>query len=286
MGSFGTAGGGITKLSQLLIDLDKDWAGKNITNFGSGRVDLYSLLTAHASRHASGGADALSSGSISGDMLKCVLYVLADRTSGNAVNVYNNSIYLSPLDRLCAYVSGTGKCFIGNAWEVSMSSLKIRGVYGPSNEANIYDLDLTGTYATPNATVGDYNKHEICAWDFGSVATRYIYAHIYNWLGTSPGASIDYSTDDTSYTSFLSVGAHGEAEKFGSATFRYLRWMGSWYNDTNATRLYALGVVTPNFDAGSIGTFTVSSEYTGRVLVLRENTATANYLVWIERRVR
>lgn len=48
---------GISKLSELLIDADKDWAGRNITNFGAGGVDLYSLLTAHASRHAAGGAD-------------------------------------------------------------------------------------------------------------------------------------------------------------------------------------------------------------------------------------
>jgi hypothetical protein len=48
------------RLSQLIIDADKDWLKYNITNFGPGGVDLYSLLTAHASRHLAGGADALS----------------------------------------------------------------------------------------------------------------------------------------------------------------------------------------------------------------------------------
>jgi hypothetical protein len=50
----------VAKLSQLIIDADKDWATKNIKNFGPGGVDLYSLLTAHASRHLAGGDDALS----------------------------------------------------------------------------------------------------------------------------------------------------------------------------------------------------------------------------------
>ena len=32
MGSFSTVGGGITKLSQLTIDADKDWAAMGISN--------------------------------------------------------------------------------------------------------------------------------------------------------------------------------------------------------------------------------------------------------------
>ena len=50
----------VTKLSQLEIDVNKDWAKKNITNFGSGGINLYNMVTAHASRHASGGADPVS----------------------------------------------------------------------------------------------------------------------------------------------------------------------------------------------------------------------------------
>jgi hypothetical protein len=45
------------KLSQLIVDADKDWGRRNIVNFGTGGVDLYSLLTAHAARHLKGGAD-------------------------------------------------------------------------------------------------------------------------------------------------------------------------------------------------------------------------------------
>jgi hypothetical protein len=48
------------KLSELVVDVDKDWAKKNIINFGAGGIDLYSVVTAHASRHLAGGADALS----------------------------------------------------------------------------------------------------------------------------------------------------------------------------------------------------------------------------------
>jgi hypothetical protein len=59
----------VARLSQLIIDADKDWLKYNITNFGPGGVDLYSLLTAHASRHAAGGADALPSGAITPPML-------------------------------------------------------------------------------------------------------------------------------------------------------------------------------------------------------------------------
>jgi hypothetical protein len=50
----------VPRLSTLIIDADKDWLKYNITNFGPGGVDLYSLLTAHAWRHLAGGADALS----------------------------------------------------------------------------------------------------------------------------------------------------------------------------------------------------------------------------------
>jgi hypothetical protein len=35
MGSFSTIGGGISKLSELIIDADKDWAGKLIKNLGA-----------------------------------------------------------------------------------------------------------------------------------------------------------------------------------------------------------------------------------------------------------
>jgi len=45
------------RLSGVVIDVNKDWGRKNIVNFGSGGINLYSLVTAHASRHASGGAD-------------------------------------------------------------------------------------------------------------------------------------------------------------------------------------------------------------------------------------
>ena len=44
-------------LSQLVIDVDKDWEKRNIVNFGPGGVDLYSTLTSHAPRHEYGGAD-------------------------------------------------------------------------------------------------------------------------------------------------------------------------------------------------------------------------------------
>jgi hypothetical protein len=50
----------VPRLSTLIIDADKDWLKYNITNFGPGGVDLYSLLTAHAARHLAGGADAIS----------------------------------------------------------------------------------------------------------------------------------------------------------------------------------------------------------------------------------
>ena len=49
------------KLSELQIDVDKDWSNKNITNFGTSGVNLHSIVTSHASRHASGGADAILS---------------------------------------------------------------------------------------------------------------------------------------------------------------------------------------------------------------------------------
>jgi len=60
---------GITKLSELIIDADKDWATKNITNFGPAGIDLYGMVTSHASRHATGGADELPANSITTDML-------------------------------------------------------------------------------------------------------------------------------------------------------------------------------------------------------------------------
>jgi hypothetical protein len=63
-------GGGIRKLSELLIDTNKDWGKYNITNFGAGGVDLYSMLTAHASRHAYGGADAIPARGIARSQLE------------------------------------------------------------------------------------------------------------------------------------------------------------------------------------------------------------------------
>ncbi|MEM2352451.1 MAG: hypothetical protein QXT26_08605 [Thermoproteota archaeon] len=52
---------GTAKLSELLIDINKDWSKYNIVNFGSGGIDLHGMVTAHASRHVSGGADAITS---------------------------------------------------------------------------------------------------------------------------------------------------------------------------------------------------------------------------------
>jgi hypothetical protein len=52
------------RLSQLIIDADKDWLKYNITNFGPGGVDLYSLLTSHANRHSATGADPLPDGAL------------------------------------------------------------------------------------------------------------------------------------------------------------------------------------------------------------------------------
>jgi hypothetical protein len=66
----GVGVGGVNKLSQLIIDTDKDWGKYNITNFGSGGVDLYSMLTAHASRHAYGGADAIPARGIARSQLE------------------------------------------------------------------------------------------------------------------------------------------------------------------------------------------------------------------------
>jgi hypothetical protein len=80
-------GGGVTRLSELEIDVDKDWAGKNITNFGPGGVDLYSLLTSHASRHSVGGADAIIS-SLDPRALRYGMQKLADYTfSANGTRV-------------------------------------------------------------------------------------------------------------------------------------------------------------------------------------------------------
>jgi len=61
---------GIRKLSELEIDVDKDWATKNITNFGPTGIDLHGAVTSHASRHASGGADPLPAESIARSMLE------------------------------------------------------------------------------------------------------------------------------------------------------------------------------------------------------------------------
>jgi len=55
---------GVTKLSELEIDVDKDWATKNITNFGTTGIDLHGMVTSHASRHAYGGADELPDASL------------------------------------------------------------------------------------------------------------------------------------------------------------------------------------------------------------------------------
>jgi len=46
-------------LKDLVIDVDKDWAKKNITNFGPNGIDLHGMVTSHASRHVKGGADEL-----------------------------------------------------------------------------------------------------------------------------------------------------------------------------------------------------------------------------------
>ncbi len=54
---------GVTRLSQLIIDISKNWGGYNITNLGAGAHDVNSrlnLVLSHASRHALGGADELS----------------------------------------------------------------------------------------------------------------------------------------------------------------------------------------------------------------------------------
>jgi hypothetical protein len=48
---------GITKLSELEIDVDRDWGKKNIVNFGPGGIDLHSTVTSHASRHTATGPD-------------------------------------------------------------------------------------------------------------------------------------------------------------------------------------------------------------------------------------
>jgi hypothetical protein len=53
--------GGVSKISELEIDSNKDWAAKNITNFGAGGIDLHGVVTGHASRHADGGADEIVS---------------------------------------------------------------------------------------------------------------------------------------------------------------------------------------------------------------------------------
>jgi hypothetical protein len=47
----------LPKLSGLEIDSDKDWAKKNITNFGPTGIDLHGMVTSHGTRHKQGGAD-------------------------------------------------------------------------------------------------------------------------------------------------------------------------------------------------------------------------------------
>jgi len=50
-------------LSELTIDVDKDWGGHNITNLGSGAHDVnarLNLLLAHQARHGIGGADEIA----------------------------------------------------------------------------------------------------------------------------------------------------------------------------------------------------------------------------------
>jgi hypothetical protein len=51
---------GITKLSELEIDVDRDWGKKNIVNFGPGGIDLHSTVTSHASRHTATGPDPIT----------------------------------------------------------------------------------------------------------------------------------------------------------------------------------------------------------------------------------
>jgi len=45
------------RLSDLVVDVDKDWAKKNIVNFGPNGIDLHGMVTSHANRHVKGGAD-------------------------------------------------------------------------------------------------------------------------------------------------------------------------------------------------------------------------------------
>jgi len=54
---FPPQGGGVKKLSELEIDVDKDWLNQNILNFGATGINLHDLVTAHAGRHEMDGDD-------------------------------------------------------------------------------------------------------------------------------------------------------------------------------------------------------------------------------------
>jgi len=78
---------GITKLSELTIDVDKDWLGYVIKNLGApvASGDALRLPWDHASRHEAGGADALTKAGLDGILEHWTkiaeVYVDADTTT-------------------------------------------------------------------------------------------------------------------------------------------------------------------------------------------------------------
>jgi hypothetical protein len=158
-------------LSQLLVDADKDWAGKNITNFGSGGVNLYSLLTAHASRHAEGGADTVFP------------WNHASRHASGGADAIT-----SPLN-IAAVPS-----------PVLVDYGMVYGVTTPSAHTQPIDADMTNyvSYTVPANTTTYTEFWRVDLGAFRYLAFLRLHARVYSW-GYTTGVKVQTSTDGSTW---------------------------------------------------------------------------------------